>query len=194
MAESKKISISKVLVPVLLILVLIVAVLTVLDKRQSADHDHRNEVSEVIDLKVGTVLPDLELVDLEGKKRKLSSLGGKVWVLNFWATWCGPCIEEIPSLNRLHTRFQDQGLRVVGVNMDESPEVALPEFRKKVAIQFPIFTDVDGKLADRMEVSGLPFTIVIDKNLKILFIELGERNWSSDEEFAQFARWLSETT
>jgi thiol-disulfide isomerase/thioredoxin len=107
---------------------------------------------------------DLAGIDLDGKPRQLSEWRGKVIVLNFWATWCPPCKEEIPLFIATQTRLGASGLQIVGVAIDEPPEVAA--YQKQAAINYPILI-ADTRVYKVMEAygnthGGLPFSVVID--------------------------------
>jgi thiol-disulfide isomerase/thioredoxin len=187
MAKSNATNLRSVLIPVFLI-ALCVAVLTTLLLR----HEKKmGETKENIEIRVGTELPDFDLADLDGKTTKFSRVKKKITVLNFWATWCGPCVEEIPSLNRLREKFKAEGLEVIGVNMDDDPGKVLPAFFKKIPVEFPTFVDPEGVLADKLSVGGLPFSAVIDDENRVLFTELGERDWMSSADQNQFRKWLN---
>jgi thiol-disulfide isomerase/thioredoxin len=143
--------------------------------------------------KIGTPIPDLTFRTLEGKAVKLSDLKSKVVVINFWATWCGPCVREMPSLQRLSTEYGKRGLTVVGVNLDEDPAKVLRPFLEKHGIKFQSFVDPAGLLADRFSISGLPLTLVVDENRKLLLEQLGDEEWFAPAYRKQFELWLAGT-
>ena len=96
----------------------------------------------------GGSAPELKLADAEGRERKLSEWRGKTVVVNFWATWCEPCREEMPSLERLKTRLAAKGFDVVAVNVGESPE-RVARFTREVPVSFPILYDKESATAKR---------------------------------------------
>ena len=106
----------------------------------------------------------LALRDLEGKKRQLADLKGKVVVLNFWATWCGPCRVEMPAFAKVHAEYRDRGVEIVGAaNEERDSRAKVAEYVRGLGIQFPIWLEAE---AEHMEVFGvgpeLPATVIID--------------------------------
>ena len=108
--------------------------------------------------------PDFALKDLKGGICRLADLKGKVLVLNFFATWCGPCRQEIPDLVRLYERFQDKGLEIIGVSLDQEGETALRPFIKRYGITYPIVLGTTQVVLDYGGVKGIPTTFFIDHN------------------------------
>jgi len=112
---------------------------------------------------------DFNLKDMDGKPVKLSDYKGKVVILDFWATWCPPCVKEIPHFNQLNKTYGAKGLVVLGVSVDEGGLAAVQKFKKKTAVDYKIVLG-DDKTHDtyqgylpREERGGIPFTFVIDK-------------------------------
>jgi thiol-disulfide isomerase/thioredoxin len=119
-------------------------------------------------------LPDVALADIDGKPHKLAEWKGKVLVLNFWASWCPPCREEIPLLQSAHQRYEPQGLAIVGLAIDQLGSVAA--FRKQAGITYPIL--VDDAAVPLMSFYGdqsgsLPFTVVLDRAGHVVARKLG---------------------
>ncbi len=118
---------------------------------------------------------DFTLPDLQGQTRSLAEWHGKIVLLNFWATWCPPCREEIPLFIRLQGRYGDKGLQIIGVAIDKKEAVA--EFRRRFGISYPLLiTQAEGLdlLARYGNRSGaLPFSVVIDRNGTIRAFKLG---------------------
>lgn len=193
----KKPTVASVLVPVAVVLAGVLFALGYL--RESGNgHDFASTstgeaASGRISRKVGAAVPDFVFQTLEGKSVKLSDLKSKVVVINFWATWCTPCVRELPSLQRLANEYAPRGLTVVGVNMDENPGDVLASFLIKHEIKFQSFIDPKGELADRLGISGLPLTLVVDGNRKLLFDHLGDEEWFDQEYRKQFELWLTGT-
>ena len=120
-------------------------------------------------LKVGDQRSDLEMTDLEGRPRRLSEFDGKLVLLNFWATWCGPCREEMPLLDATHEKFADKGLLVVGVAIDDSD--AVRDFLKDYPIRYPILLagdDEDASLRYGDTRSVLPYSVLIGRDGRLL--------------------------
>ncbi|MBS0581869.1 MAG: TlpA family protein disulfide reductase [Proteobacteria bacterium] len=120
-------------------------------------------------LKVGDTRADLELADLDGKPRRLSEFDGKLVLLNFWATWCGPCREEMPLLDSTYEKLADKGLLVVGVAIDDSD--AVRDFLKDNPIRYPILLageDEDASLRYGDTRSVLPYSVLIGRDGRLL--------------------------
>src|SRR5262245_23876841 len=106
--------------------------------------------------------PELELLDLAGQTVRLGGFHGKVVLLNFWATWCVPCREEMPALQTLAHELGPRGLAVVAVNFKESRK-EIEGFVKQHDLRFPILLDADGRTAERYQVFALPTTVLVDR-------------------------------
>ncbi len=122
----------------------------------------------------GKEAPDFALKDLEGKAVSVKSLRGKVVLLDFWASWCGPCRQELPHIEKLHTEYKEKGLVVLGVN-DEDAQVAL-DFVKENRYSFPTLVDAQREVSKLFQVTAIPTVIVIDKEGKISTHYIGARS------------------
>jgi thiol-disulfide isomerase/thioredoxin len=112
---------------------------------------------------LGKPAPAMKLKDLAGKPLDLAAYKGKVVIVDFWATWCVPCREEIPSFNALVKKYGAKGFAVIGVSMDDSAD-PIPAFVKKYAVGYPVALG-DSALADRFGgILGLPVAFVIDRD------------------------------
>ncbi|HYM82142.1 MAG TPA: redoxin domain-containing protein [Candidatus Limnocylindria bacterium] len=109
----------------------------------------------------GKVAADFTLKGLDGKTTTLSKLRGKVVLLDFWATWCGPCRIEMPRLQTLHREFKTKGLVVLGINQRETPKRA-QDFMKKYGYTFPTLLDTQSAVAEKYQVQGIPTLVVVD--------------------------------
>ena len=131
--------------------------------------------------KVATVdkpAPDFSLVDRDGKTWTLSELKGQVVFVNFWATWCPPCREEMPALQRLYTSLPKDKFKMLAILNKDKPEVA-DIFAAKLGLTMPILDDQDNRVGPKYGLTGLPETFIIDKQgvLKAKFI--GSAQWDS---------------
>jgi len=124
--------------------------------------------------------PDFTLNDMSGNPVTLSQLRGKVVILNFWSIWCGPCLAEMPSLNKLYLEFKDRGLVVIAVAEDPA-EKPVKSYIQEKGITFPILMDKDKKIYFKYSLFGIPVTFLIDKKGAIAEKFIGERDWSSSE-------------
>jgi peroxiredoxin len=123
---------------------------------------------------VGTPAAEFALKDLNGKPVHSTGLRGKVVVLDFWASWCGPCRETMPEMEKLHREFKDKGLVVLGIN-DEEAETAR-QFIQKNGYTFPTLSDEGSGLSDQYGVNAIPQTFIIDRDGKVFahFFGTGE--------------------
>jgi cytochrome c biogenesis protein CcmG, thiol:disulfide interchange protein DsbE len=130
--------------------------------------------------------------DIWGKLGHLSDLRGKVVVLNFWATWCPPCVEETPSLNRLQKYIESRNGIVLGVSVDEDPD-AYQKFLKDQGVIFPTFREPTRKLALDYGTPVFPDTYIIDRHGKIARKFYGPQQWDSPEMRAYFDAILGQS-
>ncbi len=116
--------------------------------------------------------PDFSLTDLSGRPLHLSDYRGKVVILDFWATWCEPCKEEIPHLIEMQNKYGAQGLQVIGISMDDD-EAPVRGFQQQFHVNYPVAVG-SAKLADQYGgVLGLPITFVIDREGRIVSRHIG---------------------
>jgi len=128
----------------------------------------------------GGATPALALKDPAGKAHDLAAYRGKVVLVNFWATWCPPCREELPSMQALRERLASKGFEVLTVNLMESEE-KITAFRESELIDLPVLMDRDGAAAKRWKVGMLPKSFVIDRRGAIRYQLLGEANWTGPD-------------
>ncbi len=133
---------------------------------------------------------DGELLTVDGRRVNLKDYRGKVVFLNFWATWCGPCRAEMPSMADLHTRLGDRGLAVLAVTDEDSETVQ--SFLEDEPYPFTVLLDPKGKLFGDLQVRALPTTYVIDSAGVIVIEHQGGFLWNSPKMLDQFQRLLSE--
>jgi cytochrome c biogenesis protein CcmG, thiol:disulfide interchange protein DsbE len=131
-------------------------------------------------------------LDLNGKPSHLSDLRGKVVVLNFWASWCPPCIEETPGLIEFQQRIAARNGVVLGVSIDED-QAAYQKFLAEKHINFPTYRDPSKKIATDFGTSMWPETYVIDRKGVILRKIIGPQDWNSPEMLAYFDAILGQT-
>ena len=112
--------------------------------------------------------PDFTLQDLEGESYTLSELNGKVVLLDFWATWCKPCVVSIPHLNKLNLRFQEEEFLLLGINVDRFKSISsLKRFVKQYEINYPVLADKGGKVAAQYRAFALPTSFLINEEGRI---------------------------
>ena len=116
--------------------------------------------------------PDFTLKSLDGKNLKLSELAGNVVLLNFWASWCGPCRKEMPLLNDLQKKYESLGFVVLGVNVEQNTDPA-KSFLKKTPVDFPILFDSANNVSKLYDVIAMPTTVMIDRNGTMRYLHRG---------------------
>ncbi len=178
----------KVLVPLLVILLCVITGLLLIQRGTRSLEQNPNVVIRQVD----QVLPDFKLSQLSGETTLISTFQAKVILINFWATWCDACMEEMPSIVHLRTDYKDRGFEAVGINVDENPEVVVPKARNAFQINFPIYADSEGRLSELFNVHAIPLTVIINHQRKILLIQDGGQNWNSPAIRSQLDRWLSQ--
>ncbi len=131
---------------------------------------------------------DFTLKDMNGADVRLADLKGKVVLLNFWATWCGPCRLETPWFVELQEKYRDQGFRIVGISVDDPPE-ALPPFAKRFKVNYPLVVGVDREDVQKAygPIFGVPMTFMIGRNGRICMKHAGQ---VSKEQFESEIRSL----
>jgi thiol-disulfide isomerase/thioredoxin len=122
---------------------------------------------------IGNLAPDFELPTLDGKKLKLSGLRGKAVLLNFWATYCGPCKVEMPWFVELQKEYGPQGFQIIGVAMDDASTEEIGKFAKDMGVNYPILLGKDSVGDSYGGVSVLPTTFFIDRDGKLTDREFG---------------------
>jgi peroxiredoxin len=122
-----------------------------------------------------TVAPDFTLRTMDGPNLRLQEQRGRVVLVNFWATWCGPCRQEMPHLNRLYDKYRASGFTLLGVNIDDDARAAA-DVAAKLGLRFPVLLDTDKKVSRLYDMSAMPATIVIDRDGKVRFIHRGYRD------------------
>ncbi|MDB6063105.1 MAG: thiol-disulfide isomerase-like protein [Verrucomicrobiaceae bacterium] len=116
--------------------------------------------------------PDFALKSTEGSNIRLSEHRGEVILLNFWASWCGPCRQEMPQLNALQERYKKLGFNVVGVNVDKDSALAT-KLLKDIPVSFPVLLDDTGSVSSSYNVSAMPTTVLIDRDGNMRYLHKG---------------------
>lgn len=145
-------------------------------------------------LAVGKTAPDFALTDLNDKPQRLSDFRGKVVFLNFWATWCKPCREEMPSMEVLHRNFEKDGLVILAVSIDRVTTTKdIPPFIKGMNLTFPVLIDSWGKTDKPYKRMGVPETFIIDQQGVIREIVIGPRDWTRIDSLQILTKLLNVT-
>ncbi|MFQ5617033.1 MAG: TlpA disulfide reductase family protein, partial [Anaerolineales bacterium] len=140
--------------------------------------------------RVGQPLSDFTLPDLQGNRVQLSALRGKVVFINVWATWCPPCIEEMPTMQRLYDRFHNRGLEVLAISIDALGTQVVAPFMQKYRLTFPALLDPEGTIERLYHTSGVPESFIVDKRGRLVEKVVGPRDWTHPQVIALFERLL----
>ena len=132
-------------------------------------------------IKVGSPAPNFTFPDLTGKKVSLSDYKGRVVFLNIWATWCPPCVDEMPSMEKLYKKFKGDQFEILAVSIDGEGRKAVVPFMRRLNLTFPALLDRKGKIKNIYRVTGIPESFIIDKNGIIIKKIIGPLDWSKPE-------------
>ena len=124
--------------------------------------------------------PDFSLQDIDGNLHRLSEYRGRPVIINFWATWCPPCREEIPSMNRAWQVLREEGIAMLAINVGEDEDTIFV-FTADYPADFPLLLDQSGDIIGQWPVKGLPTTYVIAPDGSIAYRAIGGREWDDDE-------------
>ena len=167
----------------LLGLLIIVALILLVLRFQKMGNPQQEINFNQLKPKEGYLAPKFTLRNLRGNLEGLDDHAGKVIVVNFWATWCVPCVKEMPSFETLYRRFRSQGLTVLAVSLDKDRSAKVQEFVDKYKLSFPVLLDTEG-VAEKLYPSfTIPFTYVLDKQGRVAARIDGAKDWESPETF-----------
>lgn len=139
----------------------------------------------------GTPAPELKARDLAGAPKTLSDYRGKVVLLNFWASWCPPCLREIPSMERLRIKMAGRPLAIVALDSAEAQE-DVNAFLSTMKPGFPVLLDPDGSNTRRWKVFALPTTFLLDAEGRVRYVLTGPTEWDEGEALAVIESLLAE--
>jgi peroxiredoxin len=135
--------------------------------------------------------PDFTLRSADGPNLRLNEQRGRVVLVNFWATWCGPCRQEMPHLNRLYEKYRASGFVLLGVNVDDDTRNAIG-VATKLGVKFPVLLDTDKKVSQLYDLSAMPATVLIDKDGRVRFLHRGYQTGYEDTYDKQIREMLKE--
>lgn len=133
-------------------------------------------------VKVGDSFPDLSSFKLEGKVP--DGLKGKVVMVDFWASWCGPCKQSFPAMEELHKRYGEKGLVIVAINVDEK-RGDMEDFLKKNAATFAVVRDAGQKLVEQAGIATMPSSFLIDRDGKVRFVHTGFKGAETKKKYEE---------
>ena len=131
--------------------------------------------------RVGFRAPTFSLPDLHGSDVHLPDLRGKVVLLNFWATWCGPCAVEMPSMEQLYREFHDEGFEILAVSSDLQGQRVTKPFKEQFGLTFPILHDLRQEVNVAYHIRSIPASVLIGKDGVITYRVPGARDWYSEK-------------
>lgn len=120
----------------------------------------------------GAHAPDFALRSTSGKNVRLSEYRGQVVMINFWATWCGPCRQELPLLNQIYGRYRNAGFVVLAVNVEEDANAAV-KMAHRLNLGFPVLLDGDKRVSRLYDPTAMPVTVLVDRNGRVRHVHLG---------------------
>lgn len=141
--------------------------------------------------RASTPAPELRARDLDGLPKTLASYRGKVVLLNFWATWCPPCLREMPSMERLRLKMAGRPLEIVALNSAESLD-DVNAFLAKMKLGFPVLLDPDGSNTRRWKVFALPTSLLLDATGRVRYVLTGPTEWDEGESLRLIESMLGE--
>lgn len=141
--------------------------------------------------KVGDLAPNFTLKSATGTNLRLSEFRGEVVMINFWATWCGPCRQEMPLLEKLYSRYRDVGFALLGVNIDGKSTTA-KAMAKRLKVNYPILFDSDKNVSKLYDVNAMPTTVMVDRDGRVRHIYRGYLPGHEDKYRAKIRGLLKE--
>lgn len=141
-------------------------------------------------IEIGQQAPGFEYPLLGGGRMSLAGQQGKVVLINIWATWCAPCLEEMPDLQRLYARLKDEGVpfEILAVSIDALGADAVERFVERFALTFPILLDPRGSVKRRYQTTGVPETFIVGPRGRVLQKIIGVRKWDAPAVVAYLKR------
>jgi peroxiredoxin len=135
--------------------------------------------------------PDFTLKSAEGRNLRLQEQRGQVVLVNFWASWCGPCKVEMPHLNKLHDKYRASGVTLLGVNIDDDARHGAAT-AAKWGIRFPVLLDADKRVTRLYDLGSMPATVLIDRDGKVRYLHRGYREGMEAQYEAQIRELVKE--
>lgn len=130
---------------------------------------------------IGNLAPDFQLMDMEGQNVTLSNLRGSPVIMNFWASWCSPCRQEMPFLQQIYEDWNNKGVILLTINLRETPSEIM-QFMQSNSLSFPVLLDADASVTQNYNVVGIPTTFFVDKDGVIQAKKLGPFNSKAEIE------------
>ena len=167
------------------LIVMGLAIMTLLQTKNS--FLNKSSVSRLV---TGLPAPNFTLPGLDGKMVSLNDYRGKVVLLNIWATWCPPCVDEMPSMEKLYQELTGEGLEILAVSIDESGAKTVRPFMKKHRLSFPALIDSKGVITSLYQTTGVPESFILDKDGIIVEKVIGPRDWAAPDAIRFFRKLI----
>jgi peroxiredoxin len=139
----------------------------------------------------GKAAPDFALKSSTGENLRLSEYRGDVVMINFWATWCGPCRQEMPLLDELYTRYERVGFNLLGVNIDDDSRRAM-QMIEELGVNFPVLFDARKEVSKLYEVDAMPVTVLVDREGNVRYVHHGYKPGYEEKYLDQIRSLLRE--
>ncbi|MEM7279644.1 MAG: TlpA disulfide reductase family protein [Pseudomonadota bacterium] len=139
----------------------------------------------------GAKAPDFSLTTFTGNTMSLAEQKGDVVMINFWATWCGPCRQEMPILDELFTRYERAGFQLLGVNIDDEPARAKAMIAE-LGVSFPVLFDSDKKVSELYDVQAMPVSVMVDREGVVRYVHYGYKPGYEDKYLDQIRELIRE--
>lgn len=165
-----------------ILLVLIASVVLIIFLRDERD----STLETTRSIQPGVESPDFTFSDLNGVKVSLAAYRGKVVMVNIWATWCPPCRQEMPSMQRLYEKFKGENFEILAVSIDSEGREAVAPFMRKMNLTFPALLDPGETIRPLYGITGVPESFIIDKKGIVVEKIIGPANWATPEVFLFF--------
>jgi peroxiredoxin len=153
-------------------------------------NDSSFQFSNQVAIKDNLPAPDFKFPGLDGKMVSLSDYKGKVVLVNIWATWCPPCVEEMPSMEKLYQKFKGENFEILAVSIDEPGLKAVAPFMKKSSLTFPALIDSEGTIKTVYGITGIPESFIIDKQGILIKKIIGPVDWTTPKIFRFFSNLI----
>ena len=152
------------------------------------------EFSNQVAIESGIPAPDFTFPGLDGKMVSLSNYKGKVVLVNIWATWCPPCVKEMPSMEKLYRKFKRENFEILAVSIDETGPKAVAPFMEKTRLTFPALIDSKGAIKPVYRITGIPESFIIDKQGLLIKKIVGPVDWAAPKVFRFISSLIKKPT
>jgi len=166
------------------------AILILMPLSQAQAHAPELHQFNLVKFKRSFPAPSFTLPDPNGELKTLESFAGNHVLLNFWATWCVPCLTEMPSMEKLHQKFKDRKFHIVAISSDKEGAAQVKPYLKKLGVTFTILLDTDGRVSENYGARNLPSTFLLNPKGRVVAAAMGERDWFKEGAVTYFDEML----